>query len=188
MTYDITDERLHKCMVVPHHPHGAYPVHPSPQISSHLAELVRGTHDLTLMDDPEGETNTNRPAYYDHAHYVGSLAMLYKAVQDTGWVEHTSDWDWWTGLTLRDGTKVGDGSFVYDGPTDKDYEKADAHGYCDEFVVPSVKDPLNFPQSADPFTNVYKGMAVRLERWTDNTGAVEAYRVEDIASIHIGKR
>lgn len=188
MTYDITDERLHKCMVNPYQ-HGARPVHPYPQISNHLADLVKGTHDLTLFDHPNGEMASARPPFYDHAHYVGAIALLYKAVQEIGWVEHTGDWDWWTGLTLRDGTRVGDGFFVYEGNTDEDYDKADAHGYCDDLIAPSVKDPSHFPQSADHSTNVYAAMGVRLESWTtDNIALKEAYRVDQIASIHIGER
>ena len=168
---------------------------PHPRISSLLAGLVTGDHDLTLFDPPEGENPL--PAFYEHAHYVGSLALLYKAVHETGWIEHTGDWDWWTGLTLRDGTKVGDGAFVctptnIEDYTDEDQIQAqedaeDRIGHCDEFHVPSIAD---FPQVADPTTQVYAGMGVHLEMHPINADHTvrKVIRVDQIATIHIGQR
>lgn len=190
----LNDPRLHICMIGDR-PIRGFPVIPHARISSLLAGLVTGDHDLTLFDPPEGENPL--PAFYEHAHYVGSLAVLYKAVHETGWIEHTGDWDWWTGLTLRDGTKIGDGAFVARPPENTEdeaelqrlEEEEDRIGHCDEFHVPATHD-MHFPQVADPATQVYAGMGVHLEMHPINADHTvrKAIRVDQIAIIHIGQR
>ncbi len=187
---------LHKCMTPPR-PLRGFPVIPVPRISAHLAELVEGDHDLTVFDVTNHEINPV-PQFYEHAHYVGSLAVLYKAVHECGWIEHTGDWDWWTGITLRDGTKIGDGAFVADPPTDDNdeaqtqrlEEEEDRIGHCDELIVPSILAPTHFPQVADPTTQVYAGMAVHLEMHPINEDHTirKCVRLDQISTIHIGQR
>lgn len=146
------------------------------------------------------KANPNRPAFYDHAHYIASLSIVYATMHECGDIEHTNDWDWWVGITLRDGTRLGDSSWVIDPITDHTDEaqiqvlekSEDEHGYCDTFTVPLAQGG-HFLQSANPDELGYAGMAVHLERWIpvsiDGADiATNIIRCDQIASIHIGQR
>ena len=197
--YSITDERLNKCMI-----HSSslkyareYPVYPHPQIASHLADLIAGDHDLTLMDATSREDKYGGP-FYEHAHYLASLACAIDAMNKLGEIEHSNDWDWWLGFTLRDGTKMGDGSFVCDpvinDETNEDQIQAqeDAesnHGYCDTFSVPTF-DELR-PEGTE-YSDWFTNMEVVLDVWhsqADPDGKVKhAVAVKDIAIVHFNQR
>ena len=187
--YDKADPRLHPCMVPPHAGNDwwTYPIHPAPQISNHLAELITGDHDLTLMDANNTEARHGGP-FYDHAHYLASLACAIDAMNGLGNIEHSGDWDWYLGMVLRDGTKIGDGSFL-DFEDDPDYDKETAHGYCDTFHVPTFSqtrpDNLSY---ADWFTT----MPVILDLWHNSANpdgnSPITVQVKDIALVHFHQR
>ena len=81
-----------------------YPSHPDhayPDISGHMADQINATHDLTKF-----------PTLHDALIYVRGLLLYYKATREIGWIEHTEDWDWYVGITHRDGYRLGDDLFT----------------------------------------------------------------------------
>lgn len=183
--YKINDPRLHQIMV--HSSSRRYnrehPVHPYPQASSYIADLIQGDHDLTLMDANRVEARHGGP-FYDHAHYLASLAACIDAMNTVGDIEHTGDWDWYLGMVLRDGTKIGDGSFI-DFEDDPDYEKAHAHGYCDTFRVPTFSETR--PEEIS-YEDWYTNMPVVLDLWNETTPNGITVAVKDIATVHFNER
>lgn len=158
------------------------------QISTGLANTVAGTHDLRHFDEDQTTDKFAGPPldpFYKHAHYVASLTLYYRAVQQIGWIEHTSDWDWYVVVTLRDGTRRGD-----DWPPSSNPDEQDQ--WCDGWMMPSLLFPdgstgiADFPQ--DPTYN-YGRTPIMLNSWTDDgTCTTTVIPIEDIATIEINQR
>lgn len=92
-------------------------------LSTKWSDDIRGNHDLRWFDDfanahPDGvwdgttidltNASGSLPPFYDHADYLCPLILAYDYVQQLGWAEHTSDWDWYVGIQTRDGVWHGD--------------------------------------------------------------------------------
>lgn len=109
-------------------------------LSSKWSDDLYGNHDLRWFDltetavDPDQayaiahhrpildrHRKTNLiPPFYDHAHYLFPLLFAYDFIQQLGWAEHTSDWDWAVAIQTRDGVWHGDIT-----KTDPDYYDRD---------------------------------------------------------------
>lgn len=141
--------------------------HPYPDISQHMADQIEGVHDLTQFDD----TPTHE-SYRHHLIYARCLQSYLAAMQEIGWHEHTCDWDWYVGITLRDGTRRGDHLHTLN--TDPD-------SYCDTFVlevedVHDEKDPGDVTLSLPFFT------------FPPTDEPADAARLRHVASITISRR
>lgn len=156
-------------------------------LSPKWATDVIGTHDLRWFDEPAPGTINHRPMigdrsiippFFDHAHYLFPLLFAYDFIQQLGWAEHTSDWDWCVGLQTRDGVWHGDFSCTNhddDLPEDGDviYEDAfDLNG------LTAMKMPFSLTES--PFD--YGDMEITLPE-SEFTVALR-----DIAIVYIDQR
>lgn len=137
-----------------------------PDISPFMADQIEGVHDLTQFDD----TPTHSP-YHHHMIYVRSLQTFYEAMNKIGWYEHTADWDWYVGVTLRDGTRRGDHLHTINSSPD---------AYCDTFVL----------EVEDVHTENHPGdLTLTLPFFTPDGGEpADACRLRHVASITISRR
>lgn len=71
-------------------------------LSSKLISLFEGTHDVSMLDSKPPLDGLPSARYMR----IAALVLLYDAVMQLGWIEHTSDWDWRLHVTLDDGTTV----------------------------------------------------------------------------------
>lgn len=151
----------------------SYNNHPVPRMSSHMAEVISGTHDLNQFSNMR-----------ETAEFVYGLMTYYNAMQEIGWVEHTSDWDWAVYVTTNSGKVFGDDQGArphIDDPTEycDTFRLWDATKYCE-----LTKD--NWPHELD---EDFEAMYVILEFFehTINQEKVPV-QLSDIASITIEER
>lgn len=120
----------------------------------------------------------HRDQFTDHLEAIAAYVTAYSMIQDLGDLEHTGDWDWWVGVTLRDGTRLGD--YLHVNPDDEDHDGP----YCDGIVFTNAKTPHDVSRLDGDLGK----HTLTLVMWsTDPVNDVKV-RVSDIASIEIGQR
>lgn len=140
--------------------------------SSTLADLIAGEHTFK----PEMSLNAK-------AHTLASLLKLYHSLvgdDSIGWIEHTSDWDWYVQVKKTDGTIVGDG---YIGETGQTYDDEDLYSH---WQTDSLTYPHERALSFEVDDRHYEGSCLRIDFFTDEPSIL--VRLEDIQSITISTR
>lgn len=137
-------------------------------LSSRMRDEITGTYSLSDLD--------NR----DKAQLLFKLMRFYNAMRDIGWDEHTSDWDWYIGITLPDGGRWGDGQHV--DPTDTNGE---GEAMCDDF---SLSTP-QFPHEADyAYGDIKLSLSVMYSDDDLSADQVLDFPIHSISSITISER
>lgn len=155
-------------------------------LSSKWADDVSGEHSLLDFDNPTEHTVNHRPIigdrdnvdpFYDHAHFLLPIIFGYQMVQQLGWAEHTSDWDWYVGIQTRDGVWHGDNVL-----TDPDNEDPPEDSYVDDFSIRFEGEtitPMGMPFKTTDFD--YGSIEINLE-------GCKSIALRDIAAVHINQR
>jgi len=142
--------------------------------SSPVAELVTGEHTFKPGMSLNGK-----------AHALASLLTLYHSLvgdDSIGWIEHTSDWDWYVQVQKTDGTIVGDG---YIGETGEPYDW-ESNLLEDRWSTDTLTYPHQRALSFEVDDRHYEGSCLRIDFFTDDRPVL--VRLEDIQSITIGQR
>jgi hypothetical protein len=144
--------------------------HSRTTISRSISNMIAGEHDLSVL-------NPN-----DKAQFVFGFYKLMKAMEEVGWVEHTSDWDWAFWVELKDGTVVGD----YMG-RDPDAEEPEV--YCDNFEIEFDESSFNSANLTDDFYNEL--LTIEIHLWGSKDGTEEPtkqVKLGDIKSLTFMER
>ncbi len=143
----------------------------APHISQLLADKVQGTWRRAHFKDD-----------LEWLNFLASLSALYKATHLIGDIEHTGDWDWYVGIELEGGLKIGDSAYVNPNiPDDEPFV------HCDTFSVLGDDEPIKLiPYNSNERAG---NVTVRLEVW-DSDGmkaTIHNVIVRSIQEIHISQ-
>jgi hypothetical protein len=154
------------------HPHRENGQQTFPHVSRALANLVAGTYDLTIFEPME------------RAEFLYGLWKMYEALEKIGWIEHTSDWDWYVQIELVDGSVYGDDSRNGKAIDDPEYQDTT---YCDDFSCDWNDETFHLYD--DPVLK-YEALTITLTTMEPELDheVITKHRVGDLKSITISQR
>lgn len=141
-----------------------------PTLSSALAELIAGEHDISQLTTRE------------KAAFLFGLQKAAETTQSIGWIEHTSDWDWWVGFYLTDGSYIGDDDGIH--PNEDDETN---RAYADEFTVNFTKDEFRFEPTDDEW---FDKLEVTVKYFSDSPEPdfTKTVKISQIAKVTYAER